>query len=216
MKILAVGDSFTAGAELPDIYGKHFSATSGLCYPQLLGKMYNAQVVNLSMGGGSNGRIFRKVIEELSARSYDLLICGWTSIERLDLSYQGIEIPSTLNEYTMEKIPWIKDYYAWNHDYLILTQTYLSQIIAIQSYLKYNNQKYIFVGVFPVWDWALDYYKNICDQVDKNYFIGWPNFGLLDFMGDCPKGPGGHPLELGHQRIAEKINEHIRNLGWVS
>jgi hypothetical protein len=28
---------------------------------------------------------------------------------------------------------------------------------------------------------------------------------MLEWMGDCPKGPGGHPLELGHARIADAI-----------
>ena len=56
----------------------------------------------------------------------------------------------------------------------------------------------------------------LINQIDTTYYIGWPNQGLTTWMGDCPKGPGGHPLELGHQRIAEHINEHIRNLGWIS
>ena len=50
----------------------------------------------------------------------------------------------------------------------------------------------------------------------REYWFGHENDGMVEWMGDCPKGPGGHPLELGHQRIAKKINEHIRNLGWLS
>ena len=53
-------------------------------------------------------------------------------------------------------------------------------------------------------------------QVDTEYCIDWPNGHMCEWMGNSPKGPGGHPLELGHQRIAERINEHIRNLGWIS
>ena len=48
------------------------------------------------------------------------------------------------------------------------------------------------------------------------YWMDWQSEGMIEWMGDCPKGPGGHPLTLGHQRIANKINEHIRNLGWLS
>lgn len=216
MKILAVGCSFTAGAELPDIVNQNFAATSKFAYSELVGKMYNADVTNLGLGGGSNARIFRRVILELSEQKYDLVICGWTSIERLDLSYQDQEIPGTLNDWTIEKIPWIKHYYAYNHDLQLMYETYFAQIISLQTYLKYYNQKYIFINVNPIYTWTFDRYKILIDQIDKDYFIGWPNYGMVDFMGDCPKGPGGHPLELGHQRIANTINEHIRNLGWFS
>lgn len=216
MKILAVGCSFTAGAELPDIRGQHFSAISKLAYPKLLGNLYNAEVTNLSLGGGSNGRTFRKVMFELCEQTYDLVICGWTSIERLDLSYQDQEIPGTLNDFTVEKVPWIKNYYAYNHDLNLMVQTYFAQIISLQTYFKYSRQKYLFISVQPIFDWVLEVYQPMIEKVDQDYFIGWPNYGMVDFMGDCPKGPGGHPLELGHQRIANTINEHIRNLGWFS
>jgi hypothetical protein len=53
------------------------------------------------------------------------------------------------------------------------------------------------------------------DGVDTRYYLGWPFEGIYMWQGDCPRALLGHPLELGHKRIAEKINEHIRNLGWL-
>jgi lysophospholipase L1-like esterase len=70
----------------------------------------------------------------------------------------------------------------------------------LDSYLRDKNIPYIFVRTFDVPPSGVG-----------NWVIG----SMVEWMGDCPKGPGGHPLELGHQRIAEKINEHIKRLGWI-
>jgi hypothetical protein len=94
----------------------------------------------------------------------------------------------------------------------------------LQSYFKQNNQRYLFLSTFGIWsDLREAHYDEymlklqyLVDQVDSACYIDWPKWGMVDWQGDCPRGPGGHPLELGHQRIAERINEHIRHLGWLS
>ena len=58
----------------------------------------------------------------------------------------------------------------------------------------------------------LEYFSEL---VDDNYYIGWKEGrGMVDWQGN-DIGPRGHPLKLGHQRIAERIYEHIRSLGWL-
>ena len=63
-----------------------------------------------------------------------------------------------------------------------------------------------------------NYRKNntVVDQIDSTYYIGWPNETMMEWTYGTPQGPGGHFLEQGHQRVADKIYEHIRYLGWVS
>lgn len=215
MKILAAGCSFTAGLELPDCLYTNFGV-SKYAYPSLLGSFYNADVTNISLSGGSNGRIFRRVVNESLAESYDLIICGWTAIERLDLQYNNEDIPSAPGGRYLDNFPWTKVYYADHHSFYHSSQTWYSQLIALQSYFKLNNQKYIFLSMMrPVDDLHRQWFSHLVDKVDSTHFIGWPDQGMVEFMGDCPKGPGGHPLELGHQRIANKIDEHIRNFSWL-
>jgi hypothetical protein len=55
----------------------------------------------------------------------------------------------------------------------------------------------------------------LAEQIDTNYFLGWPNDQMVEWTYGCAKGPGGHFLEDGHRKVAEKINEHIRSLGWI-
>jgi hypothetical protein len=39
---------------------------------------------------------------------------------------------------------------------------------------------------------------------------------MMEWTYETPQGPGGHFLEQGHVIVADKINEYIRHLGWVS
>jgi len=227
--ILAVGDSFTYGSELPDAvatpgtvlpieYGQH----SNLAWPSQLATRLGATTVsNHGLPGGSNSRIFRVAIEETIKNSHDLIICAWTDAARLDITLQGQEFPVTINSaWHHNQFPWIREYFARHHDNRHSTQTWLSQMLALQQYFKSHQQRYLFVNVQSDWQWRhtltvqkLDHYL---DQLDEQYYPDWrEGLGMTSWMGDCPKGSGGHPLELGHERIAERIYEHIISLGWA-
>jgi lysophospholipase L1-like esterase len=222
-KVLTVGCSFT--------YGEELTMPQSDAWPALIAKANNWQVINRGKGGGSNDRNIRIVIDEIE-NNYDLIIVAWTTYDRFEINYTNnngvakaidpVDISITMAEKINFK--WALDYYTNHHDRFYSYQKWLRQIILLQSYLKQCNQKYIFCNTFGIWsDLRETSYKDfmpklieLTKQVDGEYYVGWPEWGMLDWMGDCPKGPGGHPLELGHQRIAEHINEHIRNLGWVS
>jgi len=223
MKVLIVGDSFTYGEELSD--------RTQTAWPYLLAKQNVWQVTNQGKGGGSNDRNIRIVFDEIE-NNYDLIIVAWTTYDRFEINRTNnnglsetidpLDISITLAEKIDFK--WALEYYLNHNDRFYNYQKWLRQIILLQSYLKQRDQKYIFCNTFGIWsDLREVEYENFMDklstltkQVDGEYHVGWPQWGMLDWMGDCPKGPGGHPLELGHQRIAERINEHIRHLGWIS
>ena len=219
MKILAVGDSFTYGSELPDIptTGKVWvnrPPASLFAYPAVLATQLGAKVTNLSMPDGSNSRIFRAVLNESIKNTYDLIICGWTEISRLDLQLHGVDFPANNSPFTTNNIPWMKDYYKSHYNDDHAYATWLPQIIALQNHFKLHNQRYLFLNMQGI-DSIDAKFNHLLKEIDTKYYPGWHQQGMTDWMGDCPKGPGGHPLELGHQRIAEHVKKHIRNLGWL-
>jgi hypothetical protein len=215
MKLLVVGDSFSFGAELPDASIGLITKPSELAWPALLGKQLGYEVVNLSIPGGSNNRIFRLSTDESIDGKYDLVICGWTEVARLDLRLNNVDFPITLQSTGLHnRFPWVKEYYALHYSEEQSYQIWLSQLITLQNHFKFIKQPYIFVSMNGInkFDKKFDHLVN---KVDKDNYIGWHTEGMTSWMGDCAKGPGGHPLELGHERIADKINEHIRNLSWL-
>lgn len=220
MKILAIGCSFTYGMELPDCPPSTFyvgKEASKLAYPALLANNLNAELTNLSLPGGSNSRIFRLAVDESIKEKYDLVICGWTDTSRIDIRHNDQDLPVTSQSRWLDKdFPWIKEYFKNHYDPTHSYQTWITQVIALQNHFKLLNQRYIFTSMLPMRYPESQKFNHLTNMIDEQYYMGWPNMGMVDWMGDCPKGPGGHPLELGHERIANKIYEHIRNLGWLS
>jgi len=59
-------------------------------------------------------------------------------------------------------------------------------------------------------------FKTLTSAIDQTMFVGGMNTSVANWVYGTPHGPNLHPLEQGHQIIAEKINEHIGNLGRFS
>jgi hypothetical protein len=117
--------------------------------------------------------------------------------------------------YRKELVSYITKY----HDDLYFYQQYLVDILLLQGYLAQNTQRYLMVNSFGN-NWNdfknNELIKKLADQIDSKHFVGWPMHQMVEWTYGCAQGPGGHFLEDGHQRVAEKINEHIRHLGRVS
>jgi hypothetical protein len=215
MKLLTVGCSFTIGEELA-----HPESDS---WPVLISRINSWELNNLGKSGGSNDRNIRIIFEEID-KGYDLIIVAWTVPDRFEVPLDGKFIDINANSGRKLNMHWTTEYYTHHYDRLYSYTKWLRNVILLQSYLKNKNQKYIFVSTFGMWsDLQIDAYQEYSEkldylikQVDKKFYVDWPHWGMTDWMGDCTKGPGGHPLEDGHNRIAVRINEHIRNLGWIS
>lgn len=210
-QLLTVGDSFTYGDELND----HYSA-----WPYRLADQLGWEVHNMGLSGSSNASIVRRCLEELSITQYDLVIVGWTSPGRVEWKDDiGIEYnlwpgyPSTTTFF--KEHPWRADFLNFisqYHNSSYLYQQYLIQVISLQSYFKVNNINYKMIDVRQN-----DYYRSVGKemhdklekQVDADNFIGWEKFGMVELTASLPKGKGGHPLELGHERIANEIYTRI-------
>lgn len=211
MKILAVGDSFTYGYELADTTD---------AWPAVLARKLNATVDNLAKPGGGNTQIVRNIVEHAS--DYDLVVIAWSSPGR-------IEFADTVGAYDV--------WPGWNgkglsgarlemarlvtvsHNDNYLFRQFLINVLLVQEYLKSKGIVYAMASTQGN-EW---YYNTCCDKnqdlinrIDLEHCIEWPQAGMAEWTFGCSQGPGNHFLEDGHQRVAEKFYEHIRNIRRLS
>jgi len=209
-RILAVGDSFTYGAELKEL-------TSA--WPSLLGKKLGYAVDNYGLQGGGNQQMVRTVVQH--SDQHEIIIIAWSHYARMEFAdgcgvfdvwpgSRGLEFAGE----TAHRKDLLK-YINLHHNDHYLYKQYLLNIILLQNYLKSKNKKYIMLDTFGNLELRKQFY-NFSNLVDSTFYLGWPNETMMEWTYGCPQGPGGHFLEEGHAVVAEKINEHIRNLGWIS
>ena len=58
--------------------------------------------------------------------------------------------------------------------------------------------------------------KHLIDQINDEFYIGWPNESMMEWTFNTPQGRQGHFLDEGHIRIADKIYQYIEKLAWLS
>jgi hypothetical protein len=213
MKILTIGDSFTYGDELVD---------RAMSWPAILANKISCEITNMGMSSAGNTYMQRTVVQH--AAEYDLVIVAWSHFARMELAdangvfdiWPGCSSkPHNLyNSHRDHAIKYITTYYSDEYFY----QQYLINIVLTQTYLKQLGKKYLMLDAFGNnvrlrWN---EQYADIRSQIDTEYFLGWSGLTMMEWTHGAPKGPGGHFLDQGHEIVAEKINEHIRRIGWVS
>jgi hypothetical protein len=208
--ILTLGDSFTYGDELSD--------RKNQAWPYLLGKQFNKEIKNLAFSGCSNDTILRLAIEQTCNNNFDLVIIGWAVQSRFETWSEIGQKPRSVAyhpDHPMNKVlPWLKDYHKFSYNWKWCWHRWSTQILLLQGYFKSINQPYIFVNVAGILDSDDVFYSDLSymwNKIDLLNFLGWPDRGMIEIAGDCPKGEHGHPLELGHKRIADEIAKHIRS-----
>lgn len=233
MTILVVGDSVSFGAELSD-QPPDFTLRpnrqewfdqrtnqikplrpSQLAWPALLGQRLAQDVVNLSLIGGSNDRIFRVAMTESMNHTYDLVICAWTALARFDFYYQDRELPFAANSpWVIDDHPWLKTFLTDHYNETQMLERWTAQLVALESYFKLKGQQYLFLNSMNQW-FEIDqpahldrYNKNI----DTNYYIQQDMYGMTQ---QYPHGPGGHPLEQAHEFIADRVMERLLQTGFA-
>jgi lysophospholipase L1-like esterase len=212
MRLLTLGDSFTFGEELNN---------RNLAWPNLIASKLKYDLTNLAQPGSGNTLIVRNIIENIE--HYDIVVIAWSHFARIEFAddqgiydtwpgHAGIFFKDNLS-FRTDLLKYISKYY--NDSYLY--RQYLINIILVQNYLKANNKKFIMLDAFGNTD-KLNRRLNqdLIVQIDKELFLGWPDESMMDWTYGCALGPYGHFLEDGHKRVADKIYEHIRHLGWVS
>ena len=184
--ILVNGCSFTRGEESP------------VAWPDFV-----PDTLNIAVSGASNEYIFVTTISQIEQKRPDQVIIAWTSPNRVHLSGRHLT-PSSHKRYGDIVDQVFKD---WDQDWA--KKQFIAQVLAMDAYLSAKEIPHVFISTFDI--------QRLVNRDDLHLdcYLGWPDQGLVEWMGDCEKGPYGHPLTVGHQRIAEKINEHIRHLGWI-
>jgi hypothetical protein len=215
--ILTVGDSFTYGEELVD---------RTLAWPWLLGNKISADVVNMARPGSGNKRMIRYVMEHISdSNPVDLIVVGWSSPGRMEFADEDgfFDIwPGYSGNMFLQHQPWrtkLLDYINRHHNDEYLYRQYLLDVILLQSFLKDCGIKYVMCRAVGNEHYYNQYHHKdpkLVSLVNKDYFPGWPDTGMMEWTYGTEQGPNGHFLETGHEIVANQIYEHIRNLSWVS
>lgn len=200
--ILTLGDSFTYGEELPD---------RQLAWPYQLAAEFGHDVDNQGVPSGSNDRMFRLAVSLTAKNTYDLVIVAWSDPSRFEVKV-GDEVQCV--NAGRGSPGWLPFYYQYSYDDALAHERWFTNMLALQSYFKGHGQKYLFctIGEVLTYDRYYEQFKHILDQIDTTYATTWPRDGFISWQGDCIKGRYGHPLELGHRRIADKLAEYIREL----
>lgn len=213
MKILTVGDSFTYGEELSD---------RDNAWPNLLQKKMQCTITNLGSPGTGNASLIRNVVNNLN--THDLFIIAWTHHARSECADElgTYDIwPGCTKRMFVDKLSYRHQIIAYNTQYYndeYLYKQYLLGVILLQNYLTNNNKKYIMLDAFSNADEKLRFSEanaHLIKQIDSTYYLGWPNETMMNWTYNTPIGSGGHFLEEGHIKVADKIYEHIRLLNWA-
>ena len=165
------------------------SYTSGeestIAWPSLI-----AGTVNLAQAGASNDYIVRSIVNYVEANPVDQVIAAWTTPDRIEIGAQHLTASSSRRYGSVVDAVFAGWDSAW------AANKFYTQQLMLHSYLQQRSIPHWFVAAFDVPLVTADH---------------WLPGSMTEWQGDCPRGPGGHPLALGHQRIAEHIYEHIRN-----
>lgn len=215
MKILALGCSFTKGSELAD--------PDTTAWPSVLARRIGASVDNLSEYNGSNDMMFRKAME-LDAQ-YDLIIVGWSEAHRMEIWLNDPVVsarrkhpigPFSVNHNSAgNTLEWVKPFYAHHHNVGYLLRRWLCQAAALQDHFKFRGQRFVFFTAFGNEEALIASQDVVKSKIDPRFYLGWPGESMMSWTAGLPYGEYGHPLEQGHKITAERIYEHIRNLGWL-
>jgi hypothetical protein len=205
--LYANGDSWAYGAELSD---KNDS------FVNVISKNYNLPLMNSACPGGSNQRILRTTIENVSRLLQQgktpFVIVAWTLPHRFELysseekKFVTFSSPNSAADIDLGNLIWSK----WSSDKTDVIN-FLTQVISLQSFLKQNNIPYFMTNVFKIVYELLDKseIELFQSQIDvDHYMYNLPLKVLLTPYINIEWG-ADHPLTEGHAIIAKFLIEQI-------
>lgn len=131
LKLISFGDEHTVGKG---------------CAPEVLADLIGAEWVSKGSKYNNNTRIQREVTNFLAWKEYtedDIILIGWTSPKRLDMTWQGQNFSYGVDKENMP-IPY-KRLAKFDHvlfDPFLLSQQWVATTFATQEMLKNHNVKY--------------------------------------------------------------------------
>jgi hypothetical protein len=214
--IHAIGDSFTYGDELP---------SQNFAWPAVLSEKTRQQIFNLGKPATGNKRMVKRAIDAVLENT-KMIVIGWSDCNRQEFAddigiydiwagrnYQAFQLQDPTHRINLIKYMTAYDtpeyYYA----------DWLRQIILVQSLCKLHKipcVMFIACGANVSHRRYHQKFPKLVDAVDQSMFVDDMFTSVGEWTYGTLHGPNGHPLQQGHEIIAEKIYEHIRNLSWVS
>ena len=212
--IYAIGDSFTFGDEL---------TSQDLAWPSLLSKKLNKDIINKGRPATGNNRMVKRAIDAVINQT-EMVIIGWSDCNRQEFAdekgiydiWAGRNFRSFLDD--THRIGLIKYMTAYDTPEYYYAK-WLRQIILVQSLCKLNSipcVMFISCGANESHNLYNSNFSKLINAIDQSQFVSDMSTSVAEWTWGTPHGPNGHPLEQGHQIIADKIYEHIRNKCWVS
>jgi len=209
--IHAIGDSFTFGDELP---------CQDLAWPSLLSARLGKDITNQGKSATGNKRMVKRAIDAVLANS-EMIIIGWSDCNRQefadDIGIYDIWAGRNFRAFRLEdpthRINLIKYMTAYDTPEYYYAE-WLRQIVLVQSLCKLHNIPcimFVACGADVSHRKYSHRYTKLIDAIDHSWFVDDMFTSVGEWTYDTPHGSNGHPLEAGHERIANKIYEHIRN-----
>ena len=202
MNIGFAGCSFTYGSELKDPENTRWS--------KLICNQLNANEFNFAKAGSSNEEIFKNTFEQSTNQKFDFFVVQITSYIRFSLvlnkkiiSISPTQKPFGLehNEYNLiAKLAFSNYQETDNNVWHELTRW---KLLCLHHYLNNINMNHMFVFMSD-----MERLKIMNDTLTPNSFKELCcNISLLEYTSHCglPVGPNRHPLEKGHEGIANDI-----------
>jgi len=181
---------------------------SQLTWPALLSKHFNATYSCYAAPGASNQTILREVLSQLhKLTSTDLVVIGWTYINRWDFYYNDqwtTARPNSSNELSEVYLKYMQSE-LWDK-FETLKSISLAQMLLREKGINFlmtcqdtliNDSNY-----------NVDVY---IDTLRKNIYnsITWfERKGFNEWADGYPRGENGHPLEQAHQAAFEYIRDN--------
>ena len=207
MKLLTIGDSFTYGEELSDLTKS---------WPNLLAVELGYSLTNMGMPGTGNTSMVRNAVSY--ALEYDLIIIAWSHFARTEFAdtygiydtWPGSNAQWVSTDTLSDRqhiVNYVNRHASDDYSY----NQHLINIILVQSYLKNNCKDFIMLDAISNAHESKKSFE-LEKQIDTKSYLGWKKETMQDWTKNCSKGSQGHFLEEGHQIVARRINEHIRNI----
>ena len=214
--IYAIGDSFTYGDEL---------SSQDSAWPSLLESKLHTPVVNQGRSASGNTRIVKRTIDAVFNHATAIVI-GWSDCNRQEFAddigtydiwagrdYRAIQLSDPTHRINL--IKYVTTYDTPEYYYA----NWLRQIILVQNLCKANNipcVMFIACGANTSHHLYHNKFTKLVNAIDHSMFVDDMFTSVAEWAWGTPHGPNGHPLEAGHEIIANKIYEHIRNKCWIS
>lgn len=227
------GDSWVHGSELIDPASDitdqfdpvHEKYRTEHFFPKLLADALGLELVDGSMPGAGNDYVTRTTVKDVTRLKMQgrkpLVLLGWSQLQRFELPDSRGDFYRPYVSANESNVPRaVIDILAKHSSDQSDVTRWLQQIIMMDAFLKVNGVPYFSTTIFPESYRILESFieiekfKEYAHQLSVNVNLTrhMLNFSLKSILlqyNHITYGPGGHPLEVGHEILAKYLQAQI-------